>query len=313
MRKINKITSCFLLMIIIFTTIFSNVHAETLKNISYKEYEFSQTEHNIPETEIYRNDNYTLTYEYNNTENKTILKGYLNNNLVDICYFFDNDKEHIYSKTFRDTNSLLSLNIGNTDLVTEKIIKTSDIISIDGRNQSEDFSRLSSRGYLGKLKISLPYVGEWIFNISEDLSSVRYERYRVNNYIGSLINLAAAIIGAMNLPTSFTATFASGMLSRIIIGAGINIVSGQITDRFSTTLEAEVQDIIINARSDMFGSKRIISGKKAYITARSSKYYRETFYDGIYSRHWRTHEFAHMIIRHHFGYNHVNDYSYKYL
>ena len=312
MKNINRLLSCFLLTIIFFTSVFSNVNAQTLENYD-KKYEFSENTQSISEEEIFRKDNYKITFEYSKNDGKTTLRGYLNDKLVDESYFFDDDREHIHNRTYVEQKDFDVQRMNNISMNTEKVSNVNDIISVN-KYTSNNYSSFSSGNYLGKIKVKLNSGGEWIFSISENLGEVRYDRYTVNDYTGPLVELATAIISAMKLPSSMVAEFAGGFLAKVVVSVGVGIVSGIIVDSFSTTLEAEVQDIIINAKSSMFGSRNIITGKKAHITAKSSpKYYGETFYDGIDHKYWGTETFARMIIKHHFGFNYVNDYSYEYM
>ena len=146
--------------------------------------------------------------------------------------------------------------------------------------------------------------------MTEIISDPYLSTYTINSYVGSLVTLAAAVIGAFNVPGVIAAQFASEFLASVCYSLGISVISNAITKPLSTTVSANISDIYIKLGG--FSNKKIKSGKKVFVNDSKSKYKGKIFYSGISGRYWKTSRLANMVIESVFGPNHVNDYAYTF-
>lgn len=316
MKKISKIMSIFLAILIFVVESSINVYASSFEGVSTYESDA------LPETNIYSTDNFRITYEYNKQDGKSIVRGYENNVLVEEDYIYDNDSKniHINNCIKNGLNKSAAVVYGNNFSVieknnTSKVIPIDSIIQMNGNPGNSGLimmykSSAYSR-YLGKLNVSLKRTSQK-FNISvtEVIGSPYQTTYTINNYVGSLVTLAAAIIGAFNVPGVIASLFASGFLASVCYSLGISVVGNTITKALSTTVSANISDVYLQLGG--FSNKRIRSGKKVVVNDSRSKYKGNTYYDGVTGRDWKTSRLASMIISSVFGRNYVNDYAYTF-
>lgn len=131
-------------------------------------------------------------------------------------------------------------------------------------------------------------------------SSPYPDTYEVNRYRGTVVNLVAILIGAIELPAVMAASF----VARLLACAGKTVVAGSLSSALTDTVSAIRTDYAYTISNlKVTSHKRTIIGSK-YI-AISGKYQNanKTFYEGIQPSQWKTSFFANTVYDEMFGYS----------
>lgn len=190
---------------------------------------------------------------------------------------------------FNDSNTIYSVkHSSNRNYVPKtEIIKANQYIEENKSFIKYISPRISEqRKYLGKVKFSTFDPGyEYIYGVNTYSECVRMVKntYDINGFVGEFVTICTILASAIALPKALTAKF----LSRALSSAGITVVSGKITEAFTTTVQSDNYHYNMYTYDINNNHCETLQGVKYYVTdTEYTQYTGETYYEGFVPQQW---------------------------
>ena len=165
---------------------------------------------------------------------------------------------------------------------SDRIVATPSTFA--ARNTVRDLGYMHYRSpYSGELSSIFCYVSE---SVNDDA------RVRVSGTLGTLVEAAAFVAGALGIPASL----GTGIISAFVYAEVISLINGIAQAVVSTTVSANVISQTIHGNSTTHSKPEgILTGTIAFVKTDSSKFAGQYFYDGYTTSDWRTDNLGRMM------------------
>ena len=237
------------------------------------------------------------------------MKEYIDGALVKEDKILSNDLNTIYKINYDSTSKNNQLNEKEKN---ESKIKISDIVAKNVNNEELDDNSIST------LLTAMPDIpsnavsaGGFYYRYNTDTSgkgtkvNVKYKTekpyntsYDINHYVGDIIDLAAALIGALALPASVTEKVAGTFIKRVLSGLGVSFAVDKIKEPFSDVVYCE------KVTYHMYAWHEIAPQNVAYFEPSESSYkvidgkkhIGQTYYEDMTAKNYKTNNWASYIM-----------------
>lgn len=169
---------------------------------------------------------------------------------------------------------------------------SSDTININDfgalRKSTATIQANSTRTLAGTINYRAPIDTGYVYyglRCNYNTKEVGATTYTINGFVGTLVDLASIVAGAINIPISIATAYLGSLLS----GLGIAVVGGVIKAAVTDTVSCNQTDYTwtLTDTKDSSHSKNVY-GSKYYITDTKSAAVNKTYYEGYTPKDWGT-------------------------
>lgn len=216
---------------------------------------------------------------YEDAFGNTILRQYLNGKLIQRNTISSNNSHEIKREFFDTTSRKVSIDKINVNDYG-KLEKTTNNI----RPMSSTLA--GTINYSAAIDTGVIYYG---LRCTYDTVVIGPTTYTINGFVGTLIDLASILVGALGIVSDVASTF----VKELVKGLGITVIFGRIKTAVTDTVSSIRTDYnwkLVDT-TDSWHNKTVY-GSKYYITDVKSAVKGNTYYHGYVPKDWRTQALA---------------------